>query len=440
MARAPSLPSSTRRPARSFRSGARLGRRAGRVPAGIAFLAAACLLAGLAGGALLGLGSAARGSRPAALPAEAVPLESAVPAAPGAPVAAETARLDGAPDGARPGEPERAPPPAAPLSHEARLAELLDLLARRDAAALLVLLEELLGRGEEAFDLLRDFLAAGLAPPSFPLAGERRLALALAVAAGRNPEAAARLFEHLLSLPPAALEPGLRLQLLGWLPGFLALHEGGFESLREAAAEAWLAELAGAPGQLARALAGLEELGVEPPLEALGEVLRDRERRSEHPRVLRELGRRGDVAALGELLEYVWSPERPAHASLEAALRALAGMEMAEAERALDGLLQAGDEELRAAAAVAYFSRPRDVRSVPLILEWLDSERSPAWKRHLLETAAAASPELAALLADLGREAPPEGLGGLEAGPQGLEGGNRLEDARGSGGAGAPRD
>jgi hypothetical protein len=346
-------------------------------------------------------GSPARAPRPAG--AGGLHRASPVPGDSGEPGAAR----------AEPVAPNPAPVAIQPDKDKGAAAEATKLL---DAAALAKLAEEgkvgdlrkdvgkLLDAGVVVFPVLLEFLKGQAPPPRLAFQRDDRLSIALLAVALEHPEPASRCCRQLLAEVDAGRDRHLREALFRFIPAFLACAGDARADLRGAFEEALLADLEGQEGGVSRrSLQVMEEMGIEPPAEKLQAILDDPAMRNLHAPVLDRLVRRGDDASLEVILGYIVVLQRAKEPAIRLALLALARMEGARAQAALEGFLSSPDEDLRSAAGLAFFSRRRGAEALPVARGLLSSGGSTPAREGLVWQVRSTSPEVfEALRKDLG--------------------------------------
>jgi hypothetical protein len=312
-------------------------------------------------------------------------------------------------------KPAQAPAPVAiqPDKDKGSAAEATELL---DAGALAKLSGEgkvgdlrrevgkLLDAKDRGFPVIIEFLKGQAPPPRLAFQRDDRLSIALLAVALEHPEPASKCCRLLLAEIDAGRDRHLREALFRFIPAFLACAGDSRPELRGSFEEALLADLEGQEGGVSRrSLQVMEEMGIEVPAEKLQAILDDPARRNLHAPVLDRLARRGDEASLAVIIGTIDALQRAKDPAIRLALLALARMEGARAQAALEGFLSSPDDDLRSSAGIAFFSRRRGAEALPVARGLLSSGGSTPAREGLVWQVRRTSPEVfEALRKDLG--------------------------------------
>lgn len=288
--------------------------------------------------------------------------------------------------------PAEAEAPAAALTADG----LARLLEEKQHRALSESLEKLLLLGEPGHEEILGFLRQLARSQRQPLWTDRALQYAILAAAARNEEAASEFAKFLLRNHDPALDGMLREHVLRFLPSFVAYGGERFSELRRELESELVDELAqgNRTGGLWRTLQTLGELGLQAPIDGLEAVLGDPARKNDHFAAIQHLASRADDASVDLLLRYAAACENPKDPAFQQVLQALGRLDHPSAQRALVSYLESPAREVRFAAALAYFGRPREADAAPVALGFLGSDADPKEKQALLWQLTGMSPRV----------------------------------------------
>ncbi|MGQ9591565.1 MAG: HEAT repeat domain-containing protein [Planctomycetota bacterium] len=304
---------------------------------------------------------------------------------------AESPQGEAAPEGEAPSEAGVPEPPDAALTADG----LARLLEEKQHRALSESIEKLLLLGEPGYEELLGFLRQLARAQRQPLWTDRALQYAILAAAARNEDAAEEFAKFLLQNHDPA-DGMLREHLLRFLPSFVAYGGERFSELRRELESALVDELAqgNRTGGLWRTIQTMGELGLQAPIDKLEAVLGDPARKNDHFAAIQHLAARADDASVDLLLRYAAACENPKDPAFQQVLQALGRLDHPSAQRALAAYLESPAREVRFAAALAYFGRPREADAAPIALGFLGSDADPKEKQALLWQLTGMSPRV----------------------------------------------
>lgn len=263
---------------------------------------------------------------------------------------------------------------------------LAELVKQGDSAGLAKLLESLLLRGEEGYAVLLEFLNGQAQTQRYAFFRNDRMAFALLSVIARHGEKTAEFAHYLLSATEQDRNSILRGELFRLLPAFLAFHGDRFAGLEQELEASLLRDLEGnsTSSNLWKNFQSMKELGMEPPLEALESILGDSGRKHQHMLAIQELGNQDNPAGVAALARYIDGSENFKDYRVRRALQALARMETPESEVVLNQYIASPNRDVREEAILAHFSRPRDLSSYNLAVEFLNSDAGMTQKHRLI--------------------------------------------------------
>ena len=292
----------------------------------------------------------------------------------------------------------KATPGAADAETLSKLGELID---RGAGAGVLRELQKFLTAGDKGrailYDVLR-FLDIERNRAT-ALTGNYQLAFGLVHIAMLHPVELAEFVHYYLVAPEGDGPSFMRQKMYDFIPVFLRFHKGRFPDLESDFEGDLLARLNRRSKDLRRLFAAMNRLDIRPPIATVERLLAGASTYLDRNTLMEHLAARNDREAVAVLTRAIHRTSDSRGSDLAAALRALATMNVAEANAALGRYLASDDVRVLTLAMTAYFSVSRDESAVRLALRFLNSSASLKDKRRLVLRLRSSNGEILAAVA-----------------------------------------